>query len=275
MGQKPNWTAEEKAYLEKAWGNTSMQQMCRTLGRSENAVKLMVKRLGLMAASLSSDKYITLNQCIVALYGGRASGSAYQPELFERRGLKIYMRPMPKMKMRCVKMDEFWEWLRINSDLFDVSRLERGELGPEPEWLQELRRIHERKNTLMKPNETKWQPYEDSRLRHLAARGTLTVQEIARDMGRSEGAVVRRISTLGIERKTVRNKAKAWTQDELDTVADMIKRGHNSTTISAAIGRSAKSIHGVLYQRLGTEKISKVRAMLLDGAELKETRRYG
>lgn len=67
-GVKPNWTPEEKAYLEENWGRISIGTIAKNLGRSENAILIKACRFGL-GPYLESGEYITLNQLLIALKG--------------------------------------------------------------------------------------------------------------------------------------------------------------------------------------------------------------
>ena len=55
MGQKPNWTEDELAYLRNSWGTVSTVGIAKHLNRSLEAVELKASRLKLGPASLSGD----------------------------------------------------------------------------------------------------------------------------------------------------------------------------------------------------------------------------
>lgn len=63
------WTADEEAYLQDKWGSISVKSLAKNLGRSENAIIVRAQRLG-CGAHLESDVRISLNQLMLALYGG-------------------------------------------------------------------------------------------------------------------------------------------------------------------------------------------------------------
>lgn len=66
--KKKKWSKEDEAYLQDNWGMKSIKTICKTLGRSENAVIVRAQRLG-CGAFLDAGLYITYNQLMTELYG--------------------------------------------------------------------------------------------------------------------------------------------------------------------------------------------------------------
>ncbi len=264
------WSFEEDEYLKEAWGKTLLSSICRHLDRSEQSVINRKNRLGLGAARDNNFEYVTLMQLITALYGSNDTKS-HTYEAYETlpKLLKIHMIPQPKVKRKCVKLSEFWAMAEKNRHLFDFSKLERYALGPEPDWVEEQRRIDEKNNVLCRGSYVLWTPHEDSMLISIASKKKYTCNELAAMFRRSEGSVVRRLTDLGLKNCLIRNPLKDYTQEELDLVAKLIIEGYDYPLIAKQLGRSDKSIRGVVYQRLGTESLVKIRAKLLDGERLK------
>lgn len=269
METKRRWTFEEDEYLKEAWGRTSLQSICRHLDRSEQSVINRKHRLDLGAARDNNFEYITLNRLITFLYGSNdPSTHTYEAYKTMPKLLKIHMIPQPKVKRKCVKLSEFWELAEKNRHLFDFSRLEKYALGPEPNWVDEQRRIDEKNKVLCRGTYVPWTPHEDSLLISIASKKKYTCNELAAMFKRSEGSVVRRLTDLGLKNCLIRNPLKDYTQEELDLVAKLITEGYGYPLIARQLGRSDKSIRGVVYQRLGTENLVKIRAKLLDGERL-------
>ena len=178
------------------------------------------------------------------------------------------MIPQPKVKRRCVKLSEFWEMAEKNRHLFDFSRLERYALGPEPDWVEEQRRIDGKNNILRRGSYVPWTPHEDSLLKSIASKNKYTCNELAAMFKRSEGSVIRRINDLGLKKCFKRNPLKAYTQEELDLISDLIMQGYSYPLIARQTSRSEKSLRGLVYQRLGTENLAKAQEKLLDGEKL-------
>lgn len=269
MGANRRWTFEEDEYLKEAWGSTSLQSICKHLDRSEQSVINRKHRLGLGAARDNNFEYVTLMRLITTLYGSNDTKShTYEAYVILPQLLKIYMKPQPKVKRKCVKLSEFWEMAEKNRHLFDFSRLERYALGPEPDWVDEQRRIDGKTKVLCRGSYVPWTPHEDSMLISIASKKKYTCNELAAMFKRSEGSVVRRLTDLGLKHCLVRNSLKDYTQEEFDLIAKLIIEGYDYTLIAKQLGRSSKSIRGAVYQRLGTESLVKVRANLLDGERL-------
>jgi hypothetical protein len=53
-----DWSVQELEYLQEHWGEKTIPQIARNLGRSFNAVSIKAKRLGL-GSMLSSSEYMT------------------------------------------------------------------------------------------------------------------------------------------------------------------------------------------------------------------------
>ena len=269
MGTNRYWTFEEEEYLKEAWGKTSLKTICEHLDRSEQSVLNKKQKLGLGAARDSNCDYITLNSLATALYRSKGTNThLYEAYVILPKLLKIYMIPQPRVKRRCIKLSEFWEMAEKNRHLFDFSRLERYALGSEPDWVEEQRRIDGKNKVLCRGDYVPWTAHEDSMLRSIASKKKYTCNELAAMFKRSEGSVIRRINDLGLKNCLKRNPQKAYTQDELDLVSKLILQGYSYLLIAKQVSRSEKSLRGMVYQRLGTENLVKVREMLLNGEKL-------
>ncbi|MCM1577819.1 MAG: hypothetical protein NC078_03350 [Ruminococcus sp.] len=268
---RKNWTSEDEEYLCSAWGRKSLDVICKHLDRSEQSVINKKHKLGLPAARENNCEYITLNSLTTALYGCTSTNMcSYEKSVILPRMLKIYMIPQPKVKRRCVKLSEFWKMAEANRYLFDFSKLERYALGPEPDWVDKQRHIDEKTNILRRGVKIPWNAYEDSLLISIASKKKYTCNELAEMFKRSEGSVIRRLTDLGLQKCCKRNPQKGHSQDELDIIAELILQGYSYTLIANHIGRSEKSIRGVIYQHFGTESLSKVRTRLQCGEKLEE-----
>ena len=61
MSKRPRWTAEEEEYLAENWGTLAIPTLARNLGRSEDAVVIRARRLGL-GRFLDSGDYVIRGQ---------------------------------------------------------------------------------------------------------------------------------------------------------------------------------------------------------------------
>lgn len=262
--KKPPWTPEQEEYLQEHWGQISISAIAKKLGRSVVAIKGRASKLGLGRVLLAGD-YITLSQLICAVTGSQKTYS-YKPESWvKKRGLPVHTKCVNNNRFRVVYLDEFWAWAEQNRSFLDFSKMEPLILGKEPDWVVQQRRI----DAMSGANQRKdpWTPFEDQRLRYLLKQHKFTWAEMARDIGRSEGAIQRRCNDLGIKDRPVRESPTPWTGEQLQTMANMIRQGCSYSMIGYACGgRSEKSVRGVVFQKYHTENADKVRAMLGDGS---------
>lgn len=261
------WTKEEESYLSEAWGNTSVDSICKRLNRSENAIIVRVRRLGL-GAFTENGSYITFYQLLRTLYNTqKVYAYTWTRELWQKSGLKMRQKKVYHSKFWVVSIDDFWKFAEGNRHRIDFSRMEKYALGVEPAWLEEQRKLDESAR-INNVTQSKWTPYELNILKLYAESGKYSVNEIAKLIGRSEGSVTRKCADLHYDKNIKRNKAKGYSEADLNFIATEIIRGNHYAAIAAQLGRSEKSLRGAIYQRLGTENPNLVRKLLQNGAAL-------
>lgn len=254
------WTILEEAYLIENWGTHSLKSISEFLNRSEYSVLNKINKLKL-GAFLENGDYITLNTLFKAL--GNTGGNGYKMTSWvKNRGLPIRKKRVRNCLFSVIRLEDFWKWAENNLDILDLTKLEPLALGKEPEWVAAKRnadRIRNDARTLRK-----WTPVEDQRLEYLLSKREYTTDEIAAELQRSEGAVVRRISTLGLKIKPKRNDPHTpWTTKELDLLEWLISEGATYQMLSLNIPRhSEKAIRGIAFRQWGTESLDKVRKIL-------------
>lgn len=259
------WTPEEINYLQENWGCVSIQTICKNLNRSKNAVLVKKGKLGL-GAFLDCGEYITFNQLLKAL--GYGAGYSYKiTSWVKNRGFPLHYRTVSDRRWRVVYLDEFWEWAEKNRSFLDFSKMEPLALGEEPEWVAEQRR----KDYAAFANQRKdpWTPDEDAKLAMLLRQHKYGYAEISEMLRRSAGAIQRRCNDLGLKERPVKaanhGKENAWTDADLHTLAEGIRRGDSYSVVGWAIGKSEKAVRGKVYTVYLTENADKVRQMLGDG----------
>ncbi len=238
------WTQQKKDYIMDAWGQTSITTMSKKLGRSVNAVKLQARRQGL-GRHLDACSMVTFFQVIQAVTGGTGSYS-WLREKWERHGFPFHRKKVINNSFLMVDLDEFWEWAEAHQDILDFANFEEYAIGIEPAWAKAKRRRDSRqKHRDARP----WTPQDDQKLRHMLEAQRYGLDEIAAELSRREGAIRRRIETLGIRHRPVRNPGKWWTPEEIETLLQMHREGMSFEEIGARIGRSASACRG-RYERL-------------------------
>lgn len=261
------WTKEEDEYLNEYWGTKSVQAICKHLDRSENAIIVRASR-NKLGAFTESGSYITFYQLISALYNTKkVYAYTWTRELWQKNGLKMRLKKVNHSKIWVVEISDFWDFAEKNRHLINFSRLEKNALGFEPPWVEEQRRLDELAH-INNATKTKWTPYELSVLKHYAENKECSVNELSKIIGRSEGAIARKCRDLNLDVKIRKNKAKHYSENELNFITQEIIRGNHYASIAEQLGRSEKSLRGVIFQRLGTENPNKVRKLLQSGATL-------
>lgn len=257
------WTKEDVEYLKEKWGNVSISSLAKKLNRSVNAVKLKTKRLGL-GPMLENGSYVTLNQVAIALTG-RNFSSYYKKSWIENRGMPVNNKKVINNTFKIIYLDEFWKWAEKNRSFLDFSKMEPLALGKEPEWVNEQRKKDYKSNALQRKDQ--WTPYEDDKLRYLLKQQKYGYAEVADILHRSEGAIQRRCTDLGIRDRPIKadTGGNPWTDDMYRTIVKGIKNGDSYSLIAKRIGKSEKAVRGKVYNKYLTENADKVRAMIGDG----------
>ena len=244
MSRWKAWSTEETDYLLDAWGQTSITTISKRLGRSPDAIKIKAKKLGLGGHLHSSDK-ITFLELVQTITGGPNSYS-WCREKWARYDFPFRRQRVQKSSFLMVSIPEFWEWAEKHQDILDFSKFEEYALGVEPAWAKaKRRRDYQHKRREARP----WTPLEDEKLRQMLEAQRYNLDEIAAELNRREGAIRRRIDTLGIMHRPIRNPGKKWTEEEIETLLKMHREGHSFEDIGARIGRTASACRG-RYERL-------------------------
>lgn len=256
------WTKEQEAYLEDRWGMTSIATIAKNLGRSENAVIVRARRMGL-GGFLDAGDYVTWNQLSIAL----GYGAAYTYKLkswVKNRNFPMRTKQVKNNKFRVVYLDEFWKWADKNRNFLNFSKFEQYALGAEPGWVAEKRK----RDVLAEKQyrKTPWTNSEDQRLEILVQKQQYTYKELASMLNRTEGAILRRIVDLGLKDRPLKaeNHVK-WTDEEFRMLGEMLIAGMNYEQMSEILGKSAKAIRGRVYQMYLTENLDKARELIGNG----------
>lgn len=263
MGIGRNWTTEEDEFLAENWGQRSIKRIAEALNRSENAIVCRKNKLGL-GAFLDSGGYITLNQLMLAIKG--TSVSSYDlTSWIKNRSLPVKHKRVGNSSFRVIYLDDFWPWAEKNASFLDFSKFEKNVLGKEPEWVAAKRRADCIREYHIK--KSPWTPSEDDKLKHLLEQQRYGYAEIAHELRRTEGAIVRRINDLGLKFRAVKaDNHQLWTPEDLAQLTAGIKSMESYEQIHLRIPhKSTKAIRGRVYNSYLTERLDLVRDMIGDG----------
>lgn len=237
------WTPEDIAYLQEHWGNVSIPRIAKRLGRSVSAIKQKAVRIGMPGNPIEASDLITFIALIKALGKGKSYSAIKSKWL--KYGFPIRYKTMMRERVAMVGIEAFWKWAEQHQDIIDFSCFEPLALGAEPNWAKEKRRRDIQQKIGCRP----WTPDEDARLKYYLERSCYTYDDLQRIFNRSEGAIRRRIGTLGIKTIPLRNPVKSWTKEDEAKLVELHKIGESWESIASALGRSALACRGK-YERI-------------------------
>ena len=247
MARGKDYSPEESQYIEDKWGTISVRTIAKNIGRSVCSVQLKARRLGLEDSRKAGSDVTLWLFCDL-------SGIPYRTirSWVDSRDFPIKRRAFVNKKVRMVNFEEFWKWAVDHKEMLDFTKFEKGDLGIEPDWVEAKRRDDfEKKKYRRKGHNDEWTPSEDSRLKFLVSQCKYTYPEIANELGRSEGAVKKRLQDLGIKFRPVRlDNHRKYTPEEERIIHEGVAAGRSIETIAYQIGRSATAVRGKL-ERLG------------------------
>ena len=190
---KNYWTKEELDYIRDVWGEKTVPEIAKKLGRTINAVKVKTQRMG-----YTGQKW----------YGGMMSARKVSELLgvdvhtvcdywIPKCGLKGKAKRLgtSKKTTTIIMFEDLLPWLETHQDLWDSRRVELFGLGAEYDWLAAKRKADSVKPTR---KAQKWTPEEDQRLIAMFRRGGMTNAEMGAALGRPESGVEHRLLRLDV-----------------------------------------------------------------------------
>lgn len=238
-----NWTKEEFDYLEDKWGEVAIPTIARTLGRSVNSVKIKAVRRGL-GRHLHCSDLISVNQLFITITGTCMHKHNYKR--LTEAGFPFIMKKSMKCKFRMVDINQFWEWLKENPAQMNISNLSPGDLGVEPDWVKYKRSADIFKTNLKTKGNVQWTKHDDERLKLYVSQFKYTYKDLSKMMLRTESAIRRRLYDLGMKQRPVRAETRLWTDEEVQTAANMNSKGYSYDYIAQKLSRTGQSVRGKL-----------------------------
>lgn len=190
MGGK-NWTPEQISYLQENWGEKTIPQIAKALGRSSDAIAIKSNRLGL-GNQMDSGSLLNARRVSYLLGVDVHAITDYWIPKCGLKGKKQNIRN--NRKQTVIRFDDLLDWLKKNQDKWDSRRVEKYALGMEYDWLIKKRGEDQSKS---KRKSQKWTPYEDAQAIKLFQAG-MTYQQIGKELDRSMASVEHRIHRLDV-----------------------------------------------------------------------------
>ena len=240
-----HWTEEETQILVENYGQVTMKILLTKLDRSEVAIQNKVARLklgrwfhNLDDPTLSEfSKYTNISYATLLRWS----------ELY---GLPLKKRRLKDFYIKIINLNDFWRWAEKNKNMIEWDKVEKYCLGAEPNWVQIARNAAiKSKDKSMKKIE--WSKDEDEKLLWMLKQHRFTYPQIAKELGRTHGAIKRRMQHLKTKLRPVYldNKRK-YTQEEVDLILDMYQKGNSFRIIAEKLDRSEAGVRGKL-ERMG------------------------
>lgn len=188
-----DWSQAELDYIREVWGQKTIPEIAKKLGRSINAVKIKTQRIGYTGQKWYGEMMSARKVSELLGVDVHAVCDYWIPKC----GLKGKSKRLGETQKTTtiIMFEDLLEWLEQHQDLWDSRRLEQFALGMEYDWLIEKRK---RDSQLPARKAQKWTSEEDSRLIYLFKRGDMTHAEIGKELGRSPVAVEHRLLRLDV-----------------------------------------------------------------------------
>jgi len=187
--KKTRWSTEEVNFLKDNWGKYKLPVIAQKLNRTEKAVLIKAKRLGI-GPSRSGQGLLTARELARTLGVDAHTIIDYWIPCGLKANQKV---TKSKFAYWQINTTDWWQWAKQNQDKFDSRRIEPLILGPEPEWMENKRQSDKH---LPRRRLQRWTPADDAKLHHFLVTTKLTYGEIGEKLGRSENAVSKRLSRI-------------------------------------------------------------------------------
>lgn len=271
MSGRP-WSEQEIAYLERHWYTSNLAAMTAYLGRTKIAVRNKGRRMGLGRQIDGGGDTVSVKMINNAF--GKQTVSHITAARMEATGLKVRRFRFGRMNRYCVRIDEFWEWLRLNQGYYPVTKLEPLALGPEPDWVEQARRAA-RAYPILNAGKP-WTQHDDMLLKSMI-RSRRHIGEICAALKRTENAVrshAARDWSIDLSYAAC-TRRRPWTEDEKRRLIEMAQTGRCSMDIGAQLDRSERMVRIKLKELCGTSSIDRVHKAAAGEEAGKRGRRKG
>lgn len=191
--RKADWSKEELDYIREVWGQKTIPEIAKKLGRSINAVKIKTTRMGYTGQKWYGEMMSARKVSELLGVDVHAVCDYWIPKC----GLKAKSKRLGETQKTTtiIMFEDLLEWLEQHQDLWDSRRVELYGLGMEYDWL-----VAKRKADALKParKAQKWTPEEDRRLIDMFRRGGMTNAEMGAVLGRPASGVEHRLLRLDV-----------------------------------------------------------------------------
>ncbi|GAB6427960.1 hypothetical protein bcgnr5372_38470 [Bacillus luti] len=204
------YTKEEENIIKKNYGVCSLDKIAKMLNRDIVSLKRKVYRLG-----LSYTNYYQGAVTAYQLAGLLNVDSHTVLRWINNKGLHCNRKILALEREHIlIEIPRFWQWIEKNQSQLNFSKINRGVLLPEPEWLDAA--VERDSHAIPRKTQQLWTPEEDARIWRMFYVEQKTQAEIGRIEGRSRRGVQKRLSYIrDIKEK---QKERNLNRDDLNTI---------------------------------------------------------
>ncbi len=130
------WTDNDLSFLQESLGKKSLSVMAKQLNRSETAVLMKLKKMGLGNTKKATGLLTTRELANALQVDGKTVHHWIQHHSLEAKSrVTSYKR-----KFYLIDVHAFWEWAKQNQEKIDFTCIEKNVLPPEPDWVEKARK---------------------------------------------------------------------------------------------------------------------------------------
>lgn len=134
---KRTWTKEEERILEDLWGEATIERIAKKLNRTPSSITNKVFQLGLGSSIQNNYEGLRIEEICELFNVSRTTVE----NIWIVLGLKYQIKRVSlRFSYLYVEIDDLFEFLEANQNIWDSRNLEINILGKEPEWLKAKRR---------------------------------------------------------------------------------------------------------------------------------------
>ena len=184
------WDEKEIECLIEHWGDLSVGSLALRLKRSEDSIRTKAGRLKLSNIK-DTTKYLIFADIIKAF---EIDYSHYYKK-FLNAGLNIQSIKFNCGYLNMIETKDFWKFAKDHQEFFNFKKLEKLELGEEPEWVDIAR-----KKNICKIRRF-WSKKEEEDLLRKIKEFKYTIKELENLFNRTKSAIDNKIFRLGIQER--------------------------------------------------------------------------
>ncbi|MFV8829001.1 hypothetical protein [Alkalihalobacterium sp. APHAB7] len=205
---RTKWTEEEVFYLTESVGKYTLSTIAQKLGRSETAVLMKMKRLGIANTRSQTGLLTTLELANLL----KINSSSVRRWINEH-GLKCTKKKTrTKRSYYFIDPEDFWEFAFQHREKINFSNIEPRTILPEPDWVAQERKKPQKSKQVK--GYKRWTPQEEELLKKYLFEEGYSIAKAAKTLDRSILSVYRKFirassyesNSIGIEEGKINGK---------------------------------------------------------------------